>query len=44
MIAEDYSPFRRDERDRKITEEDACRLLEGEPRPLVILVDIIIEE
>lgn len=29
MLSDKYSPFRRDERDRKITEEDA-RLLEGE--------------
>jgi hypothetical protein len=37
-----YSPFRRDERDLQVTEEDA-RFLEGEPVPLTILVKVEIE-
>ena len=37
-----YSPFRRDERDLRINEEDAL-LLEGEPCPLTILVEVEIE-
>jgi hypothetical protein len=37
------SPFRRDERDLRITEEDAL-LLKEEPLPLKILVDVKTEE